>query len=218
MLRTYSRDRHNDRFLIRCLILYINDYDNPENFGRRFGLWLVSLLEKIEPHLVAKEIDTFKRALHKLDEYVRLLIHLLGDDPAWQAHHDRLTRALADLPADLVRRNLQSFEELAYSTKVQVRHIDGIFVELLTRAGAWEAAARLAHSVVAALPDDTWNRLHKLIADQIWIATEFEAALASGSTERARSLAAEWKSTDEAIKKDSMDNAERRDPLWGIRK
>jgi hypothetical protein len=71
--------------------------------------------------------------------------------------------------------------------------------------------------VVAALPDDAWNRPSKLAADQIRVATEFEAALASGLTERVSPIAAEWKAIDEAIGKDWTENAERRDPLRGLR-
>jgi hypothetical protein len=94
--------------------------------------------------------------------------------------------------------------------------MDGHFIELFTGTGAWQAAARLAQAQVAALPDDAWNRPRKLVADQIRVAAEFEAALATGSIERVSPLAAEWKAIDEAIEKDWTDNAERRDPLRGL--
>jgi uncharacterized protein involved in outer membrane biogenesis len=55
-------------------------------------------------------------------------------------------------------------------------------IELFTRVGAWSTAARLAQAAVATLPDDAWNRPRKLIADQIRVATEFEAALATGQS------------------------------------
>ena len=95
--------------------------------------------------------------------------------------------------------------------------MDGLFIELFTRVDAWNAAARLAQTAVAALPDDAWNKPRKLVADQIRVATEFEAALATGLTERVSLLAAEWKAIDGAIEKDWTDNAERRDPLRGLR-
>lgn len=117
-----------------------------------------------------------------------------------------------------MRRHLQEFENLASAAQqAQDFQIGGLFIELFTRAGAFSAAARLARTAVAALPDDAWNRPRKLVADQIRVATEFEAALAEGLTERVPLLAAEWKAIDEAIEKDWTDNAERRDPLRGLR-
>jgi hypothetical protein len=216
LIITYARDRDNDHFLVECLDFYIDHYADQGDFSGRRGSWLVSVLEKVEPYVVAKEIITFDRALRGHDDYVRLLIRLLRDDDAWHIHHDDLTRALADLPGNVVRRHLQEFENLASAAQAQHRHMDGLFIELFTRAGAWQAAARLAQAQVAALPDDAWNRPRKLIADQIRVAAEFEAALASGSIERVSPLAAEWKAIDEAIEKDWTENAERRDPLRGV--
>ena len=160
---------------------------------------------------------TFGRAFQGHDGYVRLLIRLLGDRNAWDIYHHYLTRALADLSGDVVRRHLQEFENFASASPAQDRQMEGLFIELFTRAGAWNAAARLAQTAVAALPDDAWNKPRKLVADQIRVATEFEAALATGLTERVSLLAAEWKAIDGAIEKDGADNAERRDPLRGLR-
>jgi hypothetical protein len=107
-------------------------------------------------------------------------------------------------------------EALAVAAQVENRGIDGLFIEVFTRAGAWRVAARLAESAVTLLPDDAWNRTRKLAADQIRVATAFEAAVSSGLTGRVSALATEWIALDEAIKKDRRENAERRDPLWGL--
>jgi hypothetical protein len=217
LIVTYARDRYDDHFLVDCLDFYIDHYADPGQFSGRLGSWLISILEKVEPYVVANEIITFGRAFREHDGYVRLLIRLLGDANAWHIHHDSLTLALTDLPSDVVHRHLQEFENLASAARAQDRRMDGLFIEMLTRAGAWKAAARLARAGVAALPDDAWNRPRKLTADQIRVAAEFEATLAAGLMERVSPLAAEWKAIDEAIEKDWTENAERRDPLRSLR-
>ena len=217
LIVSYALDRHDDRFLVYCLDFFLDHYAEPGEFNGRRGSWLVSVLEKLEPSVVAKEILTFGRALREHDGYVRLLIRLLGDRDAWHIYHEHLTRALADLPGSVVRLHLQKFENLASAAQAQDRPMDGLLIELFTRVGAWSAAARLAQRAVAALPDDAWNKPRKLVADQIRVATEFEATLAAGLTERVSPLAAEWKAIAGAIEKDWTDNAERRDPLRGLR-
>jgi hypothetical protein len=216
LITAYARGRDNDHFLVECLDHYIDDYADPDEFVGVFGSWVISVLEKIAPYVVAKEIRTFGRALRGHDSYVRLLIRLLDDPQAWDIYHEHLTRDLAQLSGDAVRRHLEEFEALATAARAQGRQMSGHFVELFTRAGAWEAASRLAHAEVAALPDDTWNRPRKLTADQIRVATELEVALAFGLTERVVELGAEWRTLEKAIEKDWTENVERRDPLWGL--
>jgi hypothetical protein len=216
LILTYAGDRYDDRFLIECLDFYIDHYAEPNEFSNGRGSWLVSVLKKVRPYMVADEIVTFGRALREHDGYIQLLTRLLGDHEAWDIHHDKLARALADISRDFVLRHLQKFENLASSVRARDRHMDGLFIEMFTRTGAWGAAARMAQSAVAAIPDDAWNRPRKLISDQIRVATEFEAALATGLTGRVSPLAAEWKAIDSAIEKDRSEHAERRDPLRGL--
>ena len=95
--------------------------------------------------------------------------------------------------------------------------MDGIFVELFTRAGAWDAAAKLARTRVTSLPDDAWNRRVKLAAEHMRVATAFEAALAAGCIDQVKPIAAEWRAIAAAIEEDRKTNAERRDPIRGLR-
>jgi hypothetical protein len=213
---TYSSDRAHDRFFIECLDVYIYHYAEPDEFSGRLGAWAIMALQLVEPYLVAGEINTFGRVLQRHADFIELLARLIRDPTAWDIHHEKLTRALADLPVDAVRAKLQALETLAHAQEVQAQNIEALFVELFTRAGAWEAAERLARVGVAGIPDDSRNRTRKLAVRQIHVATEFEAALASGSVDQVSRLSAEWKTLEEAVKKDRTENEERRDPLRGI--
>jgi hypothetical protein len=213
----YARDRQDDHFLIDCLDFYIDRYAEPDEFYGKRGSWLISVLEKIEPWVVAKEISTFGRALSEHGSYVPLLIHLLTDAQAWDMEHDHLTRALSQLPAHLVSRHAEAFEALATAAQHENRRMDGVFIELLTRAGEWESAGRLAEAGMARIPDDAWNRTRKLTAEQIRIAAAFEAALASGSYDRVSGFASDWRAVTQALDKDWTEYGERRDPLRGLR-
>ena len=213
---TYSSDRAHDRFFIECLDLYIDHYAEPGEFSGRLGAWAILALQLVEPYLVAGEINTFGRVLQRHGDFIELLARLIRDPTAWDIHHEKLTRALADLPVDAVRAKLQVLETLADAQEVQAQNIEALFVELFTRAGAWEAAERLARGRVADIPDVSRNKTRKLAVRQIHVATEFEAALASGSVDQVSRLSAEWKTLEEAVKKDRIENEERWDPLRDI--
>jgi hypothetical protein len=145
-----------------------------------------------------------------------LLARLIRDHDAWEFHHEETTRALAELPASVISRGLQALEAVAHTEEVQARHTTGLFVELFSRAAAWEAAARIARVRADAIPADAWNRTHKLALQQMRVATEFEAALSAGLIDEVGRLSAEWKMIEDAIEKDRTENEERRDPLRGL--
>jgi hypothetical protein len=217
LIVAYARSHNNDRFLIECLDFYIDHFADPDEFRGRLGAWLISVLELVKPWVVAKEILTFARSLRTHGGYVPLLIRLLGDAEAWEMEHEYLTRAIAELPANAVQRHLPAWSALAAGLDAQERGLRGRLIELFTRAGAWDAAAVVARSLEDALPEDAWNRQAKLAAGQIRIATDLEAALAVGALDRVSDLRAEWQGLAEAIERDWTENAERRDPLRGLR-
>jgi hypothetical protein len=216
-LACYIGDRQDDHFFVDCLAFYLAGYATPEDRVGRFGTWAIASLEKIEPWHVAREIRTLRRSLREHDRYVELLVRLVGDAQAWDIYHDELTRALADLPAQSAYAHREELATLAAMAQAQNRHMDGIFVELFTRAGAWDAATKLAHTRVANLPDDAWNRRAKLAAEHMRVATAFEAALAAGCIDQVKPIAAEWRVIAAAIEEDWRKNAERRDPIRGLR-
>jgi hypothetical protein len=216
-LACYIGDREDDRFFVDCLAFYLAGYATREDRAGKFGSWAIAALEKIEPWYVAREIRSLRRSLRENDRYVELLIRLVGDAQAWDIYHDELTRALADLPAQPAYLHREELVVLATMAQGQDRHMDGIFVELFTRAGVWDAAARLARTRVSSLPDDTWNRPVKLAAEHMRVATAFEAALAAGRIDEVKPIAAEWRAIAAAIEEDWRKNAERRDPIRGLR-
>jgi hypothetical protein len=215
-INTYARDRSDDRFLVLCLDLYIDRYAEPDEFAGRSGSGILLVLEKIEPYVVAGEIVTFGHALRLHDGFIGLLARLIRDFHAWDIHHEDLARVISDLPMSCVSQQLQPLEALAHEPEMRSRNIDGLFIQLFTRASGWDAAERLSRAIVAAIPDDTWHRAAKLAAKQIHLATEFEAALARGAIDQIDRLSAEWKTIEDAIEEDWIENEKRRDPLRGL--
>jgi hypothetical protein len=219
LILTYgnAHDGKDDRFLADCLRLYIDQFAKPEEFDAKFGEWVLSLLLKIEPYVVAHHIVRFGRVLRTHDRLIELMARLTLDDNAWQIHGDAIGRAFGELPVNVVQRQVKVLEGLAHSPKVQHRRVCGFFIELFTRARCWDAAGRLAQSVVEAIPDDTWNRPRRLVAQQMRVAADFEAALAAGALDRVSALSGEWKKIENDIEEDRIENEKRRDPLWGLR-
>jgi hypothetical protein len=213
----YVGDRQDDHFFVECLDFYLAAFATPEERAGKFGSWAITALEKIEPWYVAREIRTLGRVLRRHDGYLGLLVRLVGDAQAWDICHDSPTRALADLPSRTVYAHREELTALAASAQTQNRHMDGLFIELFTRAGVWEAATEIARMRVIALPDDAWSRPAKLAAEHMRVATAFEAALAAGCMDQVKPLASEWRTIAAAIEKDWTENAQRRDPIRGLR-
>jgi hypothetical protein len=115
-----------------------------------------------------------------------------------------------------MRRQVETLERAVQMPQAQRPDIDGLFIEILTRAGEWNSAAQVAQRQIAAIPDDAWNKSRKLTAQQVRAATELEAALASGDVGRVTEFSAEWKRINEDIERDRIENEERRDPLRGL--
>jgi hypothetical protein len=119
--------------LIVCLDFYMDRYAEPDEFKGRFGRLAVSMLKQVKPDLVANEINTFGPVLQHHGDYIELLAGLIRHQTAWDSHHERLTRALADLPGQAVRPKLQTLGTLAHAQEVRARNNEALFIELFTR-------------------------------------------------------------------------------------
>ncbi|MCC7085509.1 MAG: hypothetical protein IT427_10930 [Pirellulales bacterium] len=69
-------------------------------------------------------------------------------------------------------------------------------VEILTRAGAWEEAARINQVIYDRIPDTVEKRIQKLAANLDRIAARYEATIARGNLDLLPGLAAEWRTTE----------------------
>lgn len=213
LIQVYSEDRKADDFLLRCIRIFSNRYATEEQLKGNAGRYLISLMHKMEPYVVSRDIGFLERSLKLNDAFALLLLHLSKDPKASEYDEERIFDALSKLPPSAVRANIAAFEATAMAV-LDRQHL--AFIELLTRAGAWEEAARVAEGAYAKLPDTNWHRPRRLAANLDRIAASFERSIAAGDVQALQGLATEWRVTCAEIEQDRAKNEERRNPLTGL--
>ena len=122
---------------------------------------------------------------------------------------------LYEVPVAAVLAHRKAFEAAALR-RTENRFVISSFLEVLTRAGAWSEAQRLAQASWEQVPDTTQMRPVKWSARLQLIAVSFEAAIAAGRMDDLGALGQEWRETAALIEKERQENAKRRDPFRGF--
>ncbi len=212
LILVYADDRKADDFLMQCIRIFINRYASKQQLKGKVGQYLISLMHKMRPYVVSRELGFLGRVLESNDAFALLLLHLAKNPEASEYDEKRIFDAMSKLPS-VVGANRAAFE--AAATAISGRqHL--AFIEVLTRAGAWEEAARVAEAAYAKIPDTNWHRPRRLAAKLDRIATSFERAIAAGEVKTLQGLATEWRDTCAEIEQDRAKNEERRHPLKGL--
>jgi hypothetical protein len=215
LILVYSHSKDGDEFLIDCISLYVSRYAETEELQGDFGALLISQLSGMKPDMVIRNIDWRCRKLSVTPGYGTMMVSLLKAASS-EYQEEPVIRILRTLPPAIVYDERTNLECIALE---RLNDIDlvGTLVELLTRAGAWSEAERVAKAVEDEIPDTTRNIPQRLFANLLLIATKFELAIADGSQNGIiEQLGQQWQATIERIEQDKRDNEARRDPLRGF--
>ena len=213
LIVVYAKDPKAEEFLLKCIRVFSNSYATEEQLKGKVGRYLISLMHKMRPYVVSRDIGFLCRGLKSNDAFASLLLHLAKNPETSEYDEDRILDAMSKLAPSVVRANRAAFEATA-TTASGRRHL--AFIEVLTRAGAWEEAARVAEAAYAKITDTSWHRPQRLAAKLDRIAATFERAVAASDAQSLQSLAAEWRATCSEIEQDRLKNEERRNPLTGL--
>lgn len=210
-----GNDRSSDDFLVDCIRLYAGSYATEEQIRGRLGRWLLAMLGKAGAGAVARGLYSLFRTLGTVEGFGALLLRLVQDEDAMNSQGSRILQALGELPAETVFAEKAEIERVAVALAGKPE-LSAVFVEVLTRAGAWAEAVRVADAAHAGLRGTTRERPRKLAADLVRLAARYEQAIADGDQAASEDLARQWRETLSHIEEDTKKNAQRRDPLGGI--
>ena len=168
----------------------------------------------MKSNVVAEKIAWLRHDLRNAEGFAALVIRILANSDETHYRLDDILRTLNDLPISAIQAHKDQFEAIAIAPTVEPR-LPSNLVETLTRAGAWEEAARI-NEVYVRIPETTEKHAQKLAANLYRIAAKFEEAIAKGRIDALPKLAQEWRTTEVQIEEDRIKYAERRSPFSGL--
>lgn len=216
VVNCYAQSRADDRFLLKSLELYCNRCSKSIELTGKLGDFVMSILLSVEPSVISRDIHFWARRLAANPMYPRLIIKLLDDREVGSNQTKELLELLINTPIDSVKRNLAEIESFGIREASRPYSLAAFAVELLSLAGSWSAAARVAGAAYDGIEDTTANKQIKLSAELRMAAAEFEAAIAGGKTVELHEIAQRWRKARKERENDYEANKQRRDPMRGI--
>lgn len=215
LIDCYAISHSDDRFLLRCIELYLRRYTTDQEKRGGVGKLFVALLDGMKAEVVAERLGWFRRDLRETEGFDALVIRILTDQELTNYRQEHVLRALDDLPFPAIHANKLQLEAIAVAPNVD-RSLPAHLVETLTRAGAWEEAARINEAIYSKIPDTVEKHAQKLAANLDRIATKYEEAIALGKINVLPELAKEWRVTEKVIEENRRKHAERGSPFAGF--
>lgn len=215
LIAYYRGEAKSHGFLMECIALFATRYLDEAAKQARADEIMVAVIEHVEPYTALHELRYFGRELATTNGFARMILRIVADQRAMTSLEDDALKLLQMVPATAVLESAPLFEAEAIRWKdnhVAVR----AFIEVLTRAGAWEQAVTVARTHWQSFPDTVQMRTRKWSARLLYLAVSFEAAIAAGHVGALALIGHEWTEVAALIEKDQLDYAERRDPLRGI--
>ncbi|MCP4406812.1 MAG: hypothetical protein GY807_03460 [Gammaproteobacteria bacterium] len=216
LVLTYATKRSDDRFLMDCMDILIGRYMTLDELAGPRGTAIVGILGNAESGEVGRIIRFRGPRLRGAEGYVQLIVRLLEAKGVQRYHFDDIIFELEQLPLDLVRANISILEQAGISIIAHHRTSAPVLIEILSRAGAWDEAARIARAVYDSIDDTTQNKPRKLNAGLLKAATEYEAAIAAGDRSALVKIGECWNTAIREREADIEENKQRRDPLRGV--
>lgn len=193
-INVYATSHTDDQFLVECIELFLRKYLTAEQKRGHPGRYFISLLTPIKSDVVADKISWLRHDLLEAEGFPELVCRLLEESERHYRQDDVL-HTLDALPEEAIQTQRSRIEAIAVAENVE-RDLPPRLVETLTRAGAWEEAARINQTIYDRMPDTVEKRVQKLAANLDRIAARFEATIAQGKLDLLPALAAEWRATE----------------------
>lgn len=209
LIEIYARDKENERFLVKCIELYLRQFATPMQKQGGLGRILVALLGNVKPDLVAKDLYWLARDLGTVEGFSGLVVKALSNQRVSEYQQEDVLRALNTLAGNSIRMHIAELVAIGSAVEAH-RELPPALVETLTRAGAWAEAAKICETVHNRILDTVENRFSKLYSKLHLIAAQFEASIAAGRMSELSELASTWKETEFQIKHLHAENEKRR--------
>jgi hypothetical protein len=213
LVSAYVKSKSNDEIISACLERILELTNESEHSFRQA---ILSIVENLKIRVAFEFTARHSNILRGTTGYGRLLIKLITAGDSNNRFVDDLVNELADLSTDEIKEISNDFRAAASALESAKPAIAEEFVEILTAAGAWQAANDIAKDATARLSDTLRDRPLKLRSALLQAAVELEIAASNGDDVSLLAQVNRWHSVVTEIEKDNEENKKRRDPLFGL--
>lgn len=199
LIATY-RGGNDPRFLLECIDARVTKYLRDGELPAVDGQMLLALIGELDPSLLLNGGHRFMlKRLQHLHGWSALILRWVG-----QAKEDYQLRHALELAADIpVGASAPHVSAILEAVQANPRNFQlcSTFVELLTRDRAWNGAAKVAATHVAAFHDTVRERPRLLNAQQLERRVCLELMISEGRLTDALALGQSWKSAGDELNK-----------------
>ncbi len=215
LIDAYAVSRQDDRLLLEFIELYLRRFAKEAECNGQLGAFVVALLERVKPELIAEKLRALRRRLRQVDGFAALVVNTLANPQISEYREEDLIQTLNDLPLGAIQKYRARLEAIASAAHCP-RSLSANLVETLTRAGAWSEAARINAAIYAEIPETIEMHLQKLMTNLDRLAAKYEETIALGNLDALSALGQEWRETEAQITADRKQYEKRRSPFPGI--
>ena len=193
LIRYYRMESGEDNFLADCVDVLAGSVDE---FGKQSGglrRYLIEVCMDIDPMYLRSHLRGFNHTLGSEPSFAKLVIRVLPSLIDRFNRNDKAERLVRGLSNGAILQYQADFEALGREMAKNEQWLTIVIIDALARAGAAEAAARVAAARVNALEDVPRNRDIRNFGRQIALAFAFEEAVGTGDRAALERLAGEWK-------------------------
>ncbi len=193
LIRYYRMESGEDAFLADCIDTLAGSVDE---FGeQRGGLrrYLIEVCMDIDPMYLRSHLRGLTHTLGSEPSFAKLVIRVLPSLIDRYNRDDKAERLVRGLSNAAILHYHAEFEALGREMAKSEQWLTLVIIDALSRAGAGEAAARVADARISALEDVPRNRDIRNFGRQVALAFAFEKTVGAGDRAALDRLAEEWK-------------------------
>lgn len=193
LIRVYRTESGEDNFLADCVDTLAGSVDEFGNQSGALRRYLIDVCMEIDPLYLKSHIVGLRHTLGGESSFAKLVIRMLPHLVERFNRDDKAERLVRSLSNATIREHEGEFERLSTELLKAEHWVTLVVVDALARAGASDAAARVADARVIALEDVPRNQDLRRFGRQLGTAFEFESATAAGDKAALDRLAEEWR-------------------------
>ncbi len=218
IIAAYRTSRSDNRLLAECLERFLElaprkNQSSPDSMTAKAVLLMVSDVDSASAARFLARNGTTLRGTAGLGKLIIKLLTEVSDD-----HYvvDDLVSELARVPSAEILLISNEFGAAASALESAGNESTDDLLEILTAAGVWSVAEKIARSATSNLSENAWDRPRKLRARLREIAAAIESAAAMGKTDLVTELTQRWIKTESEIRNDDEQNQKKRSPFFGL--
>jgi hypothetical protein len=202
----HATNRKHEDVFAKCLAAALSLSQGAENSRISDRNMLVTLINQLSVASAKKLISDDSYLLRGATGLSTVLIRVLSDPDTDEYTAGICLSELRHVPTTEIAGQAEKLRQAAAAFASSDNDITDEVLDILTAASVWSVAAQVARDATQRLTDTRWDRPLKLRSRSRQLATEIEAAAASGEANVMDDLSREWLALDQEIRENDAES------------